>query len=205
MSLLEFLSSLPIKVEVVLGVLGFLLGVLSFLFGVWTYRRQQRRLIEVQKQQTYQRLELASNDHFRFTASKAETLVNFQDPVKEPSYNPSAKDMMIADNHIYQTLNLFEMAARLRQANFFDDEVFGSWVIWYYETLSSWYFRIKWKKDFRHNYTNEMWLVFNEPVENFERQPDDTVRKEQFFAHVAKKLKCPQVREWLTRRDPIGG
>ncbi len=189
MSLLEFLSSLPIKVEVVLGVL-------SFLFGVGTYIRQQRRLIAVQKQQTYQRLELASNDLFRFTATNAETLVKFQDPVKDPSYNPSAKDMMIADNHIYQTLNLFEMAARLRQANFFDDEVFGSWVIWYYETLSSWYFRIKWN-DFRHNYTNEMRLVFSEPVENFERQADDTVRKEQFFAHVAKKLKCPQVREWL--------
>ena len=151
----------------------------------------------MQKQQTYQRLELASNDLFRFTATNAETLVKFQDPVKDPSYNPSAKDMMIADNHIYQTLNLFEMAARLRHANFFDDEVFGSWVDLVLRNAELLVFPHKVERDFRHNYTKELRLVFNEPVDNFERRADDTVRKQQFFAHVADKLKCPHVRGWL--------
>jgi hypothetical protein len=189
MQWLEYFSSLPVRVEAILAVL-------SFLFGLWTYRRQQHRLIEVQKQQTYQRLELASNDLFRFTASNAEPLVHFQGTEKNPSYDPGAKDMMIADNHIYQTLNLFEMAARLRQANHFDDEVFGSWVIWYYETLTSWYFRLKWN-EIRHNYTKEMRLVFDKPVAAFASYADDTVGKQQFFEHVADRLGCRQVRGWL--------
>ena len=189
MSLLEFFSNLPVRVEVILGLL-------SFLFGLWTYARQQVRLVAVQKQQTYQRLELASNDLFRFTASNAQTLVKFEDMAKDPSFDPTASEMMVADNHIFQTLNLFEMAARLRHANFFDDEIFRSWVIWYYGMLTSWYFREIWD-EIRPNYTKEMHLVFDEPVSKFDPAADDTVRKKQFFIHVAKELKCPQVRQWV--------
>jgi len=159
---------------------------------------QQRRLVKVQKQQTYQRLELASNEVFRFTASNAGVLVRYQAMEHDPSidFEKAIVENAIADNHIYQTLNLFEMAARLRKEDFFEDEIFVSWVIWYYEMLESWYFRIKWP-EVRLNYTTEMRLVFDEPIRKFHLHANDSARGQQFFAHVAKVLKFTLEKKWL--------
>ena len=159
---------------------------------------QQRRLVKVQKQQTYQRLELASNEVFRFTASNAGVLVRYQAMEHDPSidFEKAIVENAIADNHIYQTLNLFEMAARLRKEDFFEDEIFVSWVIWYYEMLESWYFRIKWP-EVRLNYTTEMRLVFDEPIRKFHLHANDSARGQQFFAHVAKVLEFTLEKKWL--------
>lgn len=171
-------------------------GFFSFLLTLFIFIWQQVRLIRVQKQQTYQRLELASNELFRFLATHAAVLVGYTAKVRDPSLVVTDKDRMIADSGIYQTVNLFEMAARLRRQNFFEDEVFGSWVIWYHELLTSWYFRSCWQ-EIRLNYTKEMRLVFDEPVARFDPAADDVESKQQFFAHVAKQLKSPVVKRWL--------
>jgi hypothetical protein len=168
-----------------------LVGVAVALFIFW---RQQQQLVSVEKQQTYQRLELASNELFRFAADNAAVLVRSMK--SGPPVDLTDIEKAVADNHIYQTLNLFEMAARLRRANFFEDEIFGSWVIWYYELLESWYFRSRWK-EIRPNYTKEMRLVFDVPVDKFDTAASDAQRKQDFFAHVAKVLNCPTVRNWL--------
>jgi hypothetical protein len=173
-----------------------IIALLSILLTMGIFIFQQFRLVRVQKQQTYQRLELASNELFRFAASNAGVLVRYQPIEKDPSVGLTDIERLVADNHIFQTLNLFEMAARLRQANFFEDEVFGSWVIWYYDLLQSWYFRETWK-DIRPNYTTEMRLVFDGPIEKFDPRADEDERKRQFFAHVAKVLRCPRVKSWL--------
>jgi hypothetical protein len=172
------------------------LGLIVTLFFSW---RQQRRLVRVEQQQTYQRLELASNEVFRFTAANAQTLVAYQAPQPDPSidFERAAAQNTVADNHIYQTLNLFEMAARLRKEEFFEDEIFASWVIWYYEMLESWYFRYKWPQ-IALNYTREMRLVFDEPVRAFDPKADDTRRVREFYTHVAKALNCPDVLRALT-------
>jgi hypothetical protein len=181
------LLGLPMNAEAIAA----LVGVAVALFIFW---RQQQQLVSVEKQQTYQRLELASNELFRFAAGNAAVLARYMK--EEPSADLTDTEKTIADNHIYQTLNLFEMAARLRRAKFFEDEIFGSWVIWYYEMLESWYFRHKWP-EIRPNYTSEMRLVFDEPIRKFDPNASDAERKQQFFAHVAKVLKCPLVRNWL--------
>jgi hypothetical protein len=153
-------------------------------------------LVEVQKQQTYQRLELASNELFRFSASNAAVLARYQAIEKEPAGTMTDVEMVIANNHIYQTLNLFEMAARFHRKRVFEDEVFGSWVMWYYEMLCSWYFRETWK-EIRPNYTSEMRLVFDKAVEDFDPQADNSARRKQFFTHVANVLHCRHVKNWL--------
>jgi hypothetical protein len=167
------------------------LGLIVSLFFTF---RQQRRLVRVEQQQTYQRLELASNEVFRFTAANAETLVAYQAPQPDPSidFDRAVAQNTVADNHIYQTLNLFEMAARLRKEKFFEDEIFASWVIWYYELLQSWYFRYKWP-EMALNYTREMRLVFDEPVRKFDLGADEAQRLQEFYAHVARVLNCPDV------------
>src|SRR5262245_17428377 len=192
MSFVAVISDLLAWLQANVALLGFFLAVISFLF-------QQRRLEKVQKQETYQRLELASNEVFRFSATNAKVLHRYIPTEKDPSHRLDDAEDMVADNYIYQTLNLFEMAARLRQANFFEDEVFGSWVIWYYDLLESWYFRETWSR-IRPNYTMEMRLVFDKPVDNFKSQPDADRRKKQFFAHVANVLNCPRVNNWLDER-----
>jgi hypothetical protein len=80
------------------------------------------------------------------------------------------------------------MAARFHRKRFFEDEVFGSWVMWYYEMLRSWYFRETWM-EIRPNYTSEMRLVFDKAVEDFDPRTDEDVRRKQFFAHVANVLR----------------
>jgi hypothetical protein len=169
-------------------------ALIGVLVALVIFFRQQQQLLSVQRQQTYQRLELASNELFRFAADNAGVLARYVK--EEPSGDLTDLEKAIADNHIYQTLNLFEMAARLRRAKFFEDEIFGSWVIWYYEMLGSWYFRRKWP-EIRPNYTSEMRLVFDEPIRKFDPNASDAERKQQFFAHVARVLKCPLVRDWL--------
>jgi hypothetical protein len=181
------LLGLSLNAEAIAGLIGALVALIIFF-------RQQRRLLDVEKQQTYQRLELASNELFRFAADNAAVLTRYMK--EESSADLTDIEKTVADNHINQTLNLFEMAARLRRAKFFEDEIFGSWVIWYYEMLGSWYFRHKWP-EIRPNYTSEMRLVFDEPIRNFDPNASDAERKQQFFAHVAKVLKCPIVRSWL--------
>jgi hypothetical protein len=192
MAFVEMISGL----QGVFSSLGVIISFLGLLVTLFIFVKQQWRLERVQKQETYQRLELASNELFRFTANNAAVLCGYVSMEKDPAFQLTETGSMVADNHIFQTLNLFEMAARLRQANFFEDEVFGSWVIWYYDLLGSWYFREAWSK-IRPNYTLEMRRVFDKPVMEFDPQGDDGQRRRQFFAHVAKELNCPRVKNWL--------
>jgi hypothetical protein len=173
-----------------------LIAVASFVFAISSFIFQQSRLIELEKQQTYQRLELASNELFRFSASNAAVLVRYQAIEKSSDSDLSDVEKVIANNHIYQTLNLFEMAVRFRHKRLFDDDVFGSWVMWYYEIVGSWYFRETWK-EIRSNYTSELRSIFDKPVEEFDPRAADEVRRKQFFTHVAQVLHCPRVKQWL--------
>ena len=96
--------------------LGVVASFLGLIVTLCVFAIQQRRLEKVRKQEIYQRLELASNDLFRFTAGNAPVLAAYGSMEKDPGFEPTAADSMVADNHIFQTLNLFEMAARLRHA-----------------------------------------------------------------------------------------
>jgi hypothetical protein len=177
------------SVQDIISLVGHFIASIGLVITLVLFAVQQGRVVKVQRQQTYQRLELASNELFRFTADNAGVLVHYQAPEQNPSidFEKSIVENTVADNHIYQTLNLFEMAARLRHAKFFEDEIFGSWVIWYYEMLTSWYFRHKWL-EIRPNYTKELRQIFDQPVDSFDPQAGDAERQKQFFAHVNKVL-----------------
>lgn len=146
----------------------------------------------------YQDLELASIDLFRFEAEHAERLKRFQDLTRNDLSVAGAtdQDWLIMRKFYEQTMNLFEMAARFRKKKIIEPEVYGSWVIWYYDTLLHWAFREQWA-DLRQNYTPELRAVFSGFVTEFDPKESDDARKRRFFKHVAEITKCRVVGRWL--------
>lgn len=186
MNLLDFLT----EYKEVLTLFGLLLTLGIFVWQSWRNARLER-------QENYVRLELASNELFRFEADKAAVLAHFDDLVPPAAPLDAAADR-VARCFYFMTLNLFEVSIRLRSnhARTVAPEIFGSWVAWFYDTLTSWYFRQEWP-DLRRNYTRELRLVFDPFVEKFDPAEDDEARRRRFFVHVGDKLHCKVIERWL--------
>jgi hypothetical protein len=167
----------------------------SVTIGIFTV--QSVRANRVERQENYLRLELASNDVFRFEANNADTLFKFRDETSGDAVI-SAKDELVADAFYYMTLNLFEISMRFRLDGTIDKNVFGSWVVWYYDTLTSWRFRERWPS-VRENYTTDLRRIFDDPVAKFDASIPDKERKQKFFNHVASVLNCDIIKRWLSR------
>jgi hypothetical protein len=112
-------------------------------------------------------------------------------------YENIEEHVRVARKYYEQTLNLFEMAARFRADGIMDERVFGSWVIWYFDTVQEWAFRWMWP-ELRKNYTGELRDVFNFPVAHFDWTGGELEKlQREFFAHVARKYRCKIIRDWL--------
>lgn len=200
----------------------------GLVFAAWAFFAQQGIANKLQRNEVYQRLELASNDLFSFEADHAEALEKFRDeerrkwkftPVEHAALDEwssfedgqlSAKatgdaqatlaqleaDWRKVRKYYEKALNLFEMAARLRAARILDAEVFGSWTIWYYDTLCEWGFRQHWST-IKQNYTSELRNVFDFYVQRYDPEVPDAHRKRDFFMHVAKLYRCEVIARWL--------
>lgn len=169
----------------------------GILIAVITFAIQNRRELAVQKIELYHRLETGSIELFKFEAAHGAILAPFLEPTRNPAAPaPSEDDIRIKRKFYEQTMNLFEMAARFRKKNIIEPEVYGSWVIWYCDTLNQWGFRDEWP-DLRQNYTSEPRAIFDRFVAEYDAAEDDAVRKRRFFKHVADLTSCPVIRRWL--------
>lgn len=178
-----------------LGGLANAIALLGVLATLTIFALQNRRANRLERQENYMRLELASNDLFRFEADNAATLAPFGEPVKpQGPVDPAAARFARAFH--FMTLNLFEISVRLRKTKTIAPEVFGSWVAWYYDTLTSWFFRDEWP-DLRRNYTQEIRAAFDPFVAGFDPAEDDDARRKRFFVHVGKVMNCAIIKEWL--------
>ncbi len=184
---------------------------LSFL-GAWaSFHRQAERDRRVELQENYLRLELASNELFRYEAEHGGVLAAYKLSQMPPDFRPDAASDSIADNFFLQQLNLFEIAARFRRDDVFARNIFGSWVIWYHDVATSWYFRQNWMRNYSDNYTIDLLNIFHPMIGYFEREigdadlsSDDNDARAQafkrvFFEHVAKVFDCNVVLDWLAR------
>lgn len=172
----------------VIAIVGLIVTVIIFIL-------QQRRANRLEKQENYLRLELASNDVFRFEAEHSARLAPYTAEYFDSSTVDHADDT-VAEAFFYMTLNLFEISVRFRKDLTIDKHVFGSWVVWYYDILCCGFFRRMWP-DYRVNYTKDLREVFDHPVETFDIEMDDAERRQRFFNHVAVVLDCPIVQEWV--------
>lgn len=151
---------------------------------------------------TYLKLELSSNEIFRFEAEYASILAAYKGAAA-PGAAMRAEDDLVAENYYLQQLNLFEISARFRRTAIMEKSVFGSWVSWYYEVLTSWFFRANWPF-MREHYTPELRDLFDAPVAQFDGFTDDAARKRAFFRHAAKVMGCPVIRDWLDNAGKPG-
>ncbi len=144
--------------------------------------------------ETYQRLELASIDLFRFEADHMEIIRPvWEDRVPVPP--PGTAEHTAVVNYVCQILNLFEMAIRLRKEGVVPPEVFGSWVIWYYNLANAPHFGEIWD-EVQYDYTFELRQIMNVGVFLAETESDEEARVDKFFASVARGLKCKKIRKW---------
>jgi hypothetical protein len=173
----------------------------GILIAVVTFAIQNRRELAVQKIELYHRLETGSIELFKFEAAHGAILAPFLESTRNPAgASPGEDDLRIKRKFYEQTMNLFEMAARFRKKNIIEPEVYGSWVIWYYDTLNQWGFREEWP-DLRQNYTSEPRAIFDRFVAEYDANENDTARKRRFFKHVADITSCPVIRRWLDDLD----
>ncbi|MEM6625279.1 MAG: hypothetical protein AAF719_01115 [Pseudomonadota bacterium] len=171
-------------------------ALIGIFFTLVIFYFQQRRAARVEKQQNYLKLELASIELFRFEAENASLVETYDALVAPDPYLADAVTEREASTFYFMTLNLFEISIRMRYDYTIDPDVFGSWVAWYYDTLTSWYFRREWP-EFRRNYTPQLRAVFDPFAETFDPNENDDARRKRFFKHVGELLNCPIVKKWL--------
>jgi GNAT superfamily N-acetyltransferase len=90
-------------------------------------------------------------------------------------------------NYVCQFLNLFEMSVRFRKEKVMPAEVFGSWVIWYYDLFSRPYFYTIWQ-EVRLNYTCDLRRIADKYFEVASRFDDEMELKKHFFSFVAEEV-----------------
>jgi len=102
--------------------------------------------------------------------------------------------------YVTQVLNLFEIAVRFRKQNIMPSDVFGSWVIWFYDLCTADNFPSIWQ-DVRLNYLADLREIMDKCILLIEQQkergtPDDA--REQFFDFMATRFKDEVIRSWLS-------
>lgn len=118
------------------------------------------------------------------------------DPSLSEELQRFEKEWRISRKYYEQTLNLFEMATRFRHGRIIEPVVFGSWVIWFYDTFCEWSFRVHWKK-LKENYTPDLRDKFNLFVEDFDPDQDERARKQAYFTYIGDDINCPLIKNWL--------
>lgn len=218
------------------------IAALALLWGLYRHRQEAgerekvaREALDARRIEIYQRLEIESNSVFRFETEHKAVLPLFRTHlapsglldsplVKNLSgrQTPREEAKLIVRKYYEICCNLFEIAARLRQKGIFEAEVFGSWVAWYFDTVTEWGFRAVWA-DLRENYTVQLrenvfdaWVT--RLIEEWDRphaagtltmaDPDEPLcisdgaidqARTAFYRDVAKAFGCPVVQEWLQK------
>src|SRR5215475_6725226 len=101
------------------------IALLSVAATLLIFISQSRRAARVEQQENYLRLELASNDLFRFEADNATALEPYND-LTRPAGPDDPAAARFARSFYFMTLNLFEISVRMRRDRTIAPEVFGS-------------------------------------------------------------------------------
>jgi hypothetical protein len=149
------------------------------------------------KREIYQRLELASNDIFRFEAEHLDLLDCLNSAEHFCDKSSQVYKGLIA--YVTQVLNLFEIAVRFRRQNVMPPDVFGSWVIWFYDLCSADNFPEVWG-DLRFNYLPDLRGIMDTCISIIARQTlkgtPDAARAE-FFDFMAARFEDEIIKSWL--------
>jgi hypothetical protein len=166
---------------------------LGFFFALLTYYLQGRRDAQDNRRDTYQKLELASNDLFRFEAQTPAVVEGLYFKGKLPADN--TVERAAVQSYVFQILNLFEMAVRFREEGVMPPDVFGSWVIWFHDLCCAENFPALWP-GMKWNYLPALrGILTNGIALESSGDNDDTCQK--FFDMVAAQVGDPSIKDWL--------
>lgn len=184
-------------------------------------RRAEAEALAAKQVEIYQRLEIESNAVFQFEAANKTVVPIFKshlapaDALTRGDEESQAEARLIARKYYEICCNLFEIAARLKRRDYVEEEVFGSWVAWYFDTLCEWGFRALWA-DLRDNYTVHLRADIFDPfvaelIRNWDiphaaspgadlSMPPQTIEalRTRFYEHIGRVFDCRTVSEWLT-------
>lgn len=166
----DFLSVAPI-VQIISAATFSILTLMNTIWIFYIQRRESANRLKEDKEyatklkqiSNYMELEIQSSQIFKFTAEKADLMVKFRGDELPDDWADDrwVKERETTLNLFYQSLNLFEVCARMRKKDrLFPPEVFASWVSWFIEILESRFFRTEWPK-IRTNYTNDVRTIFD--------------------------------------------
>lgn len=208
--------------------LAFWLALLQFRRSDRIHRRTERETLETRQVEIYQRLELESMAVFRFETEHRSILPFYKLNLAPALASPSGIDMdeaeLTARKYYEITCNIFEIAVRLRvkSPDYIEDEVFGSWVAWFFDTACEWGFRAVWH-DLRDNYTSQLRCEVFDPIvrelialwdkphatdprEELTISEDDIdpIRR-RFYQEVGERFGCESALCWVNdiRQEPF--
>jgi hypothetical protein len=168
---------------------------LGFSFACLSFYLQGRHEARDKKRDTYQKLELASIDLFRFEVANPAVVDGLNIRGGLPAEGTAARKAV--ESYVYQILNLFEMAVRFREEDVMPPDVFGSWVIWFHDLCCAENFPLLWP-DMQLNYLPDLRRIMTEGIRLVAGNECEATRA-QFFALVAEQVCDPTIRNWLTR------
>jgi hypothetical protein len=171
----------------------------STVIGVFVYRSTEGRERRIEKSSAYLQLEMHSSEAFRYEAEHAAAMKPARELQKPANWAEVEDKAADRTRHFYfQCLNLFEVCANFRRNNVIQRQVFASWVAWFYDILSGWYFREIWDAELRSNYTRDVRNIFDVGIHIFRTEEDPDVRERRFYEAVAYLIgDCDMVAGWL--------
>jgi hypothetical protein len=181
----------------------------------------ERDELETRQIEIYQRLELESMAVFRYEAEYRQMIHWYKThlaPAGPPPFDAPQREADLCARKYYEmSCNLFEIAIRLREKNssYIEDDVFGSWIAWFFDVTCEWGFRAVWA-DLRDNYTHalrqdvfdpyvaELIEAWDRPQAEAPREalsvPDDVVNalRLRFYADLGERFGCDAAKEWMS-------
>jgi len=211
----EFIKK-SLEIFTIPGIFLSIVGVVMAIATAYALFKTLRQSNKVTKCETYQRLELASIDLFKFEIEQSNHAWRLYDkthdikPPQDENETQEIRDMM---NHVTQMLNLFEMSIELHKKKVFEDKIFATWVKWIYEIAQLKNFQALWKDEIlnvtlRQHYTGELYC-FMKIAENkkYEEFVETLCEKEELrrcnpncYDRCYKKLKrYAKLKKYLVR------
>ena len=136
-----------------IAIAGFLVAAVTAIALFGTLRHTKK----ITRCETYQRLELASIDLFRFEVEHSDIawklynpkfdIINSLDRTVGIDTAVSSKEKREILNHVTQLLNLFELGIELHDKNVFDHKIFTTWLAWIFETAEFKTFQDMWEHE----------------------------------------------------------
>lgn len=185
-----------ISPDTIIQAISILAAVLTFITAQAIEKRKDRRQAN---RNSYQQLEFAAIDLFRFEAENIDLIRPVWETGKEIP-NRNTAEFVVLMNYVCQILNLFEMALRFRRENILHPEVFGTWISWFRLLISSKGFRAIWKS-VRMDYLPELREIMDGGIQIAEEETKEDQIEERFDKLVSSILKCGKISNWNTSKN----